>query len=615
MTLSMELKNIKDIVSEKIAILKKYESGKKKHSEPEYNPIYLKCYELKERIELHAELDKEPVDLMKKRAPYEDDRQYEYRKKNFNNVTMPYMMKAIGKLNRIMNKSNYSIEWKQDEHKQYFEKEIPIFGSLTDYFEQVVVTEKILDPNALLVHKPMSIPMREELVEGQQVFIVDDTQPIDPIPVIIECDDVIDYVPGVYAMIELEEKSEVKVGDQIEKEGIIFEFYDTENIYRIKQYGQKHDYTFTEPELYYSHKLGFLPCEKLRGIPKSEDGHIYYWSYFIYAIPLLDVALYEYSNLDMSVITQMFPQRSEWVEKCTNTGCVDGYMHEWIDGVEKINRCPSCLGTGKAQPVGPMQVKQFTIPDALQPDDPIKSVPFPGVAYVAPPVEPLDFVYTKFKQDVADAFGFLNIDISNTDVKGSETALGKQIDREELFAFLLRISNEVFTLLSFSIECIGKMRFINSFEQPTIKAPTSFAIRSEYDLTEELIESKKAQIPDVATRQMLREYFVKRFNSEKNIDSVIDLIFYTDRLITSNVVDISARLANGTAAKWEAILHDSIYTLIDEKVFENPNFFALPLNEQKAQLVEKAKELATQIAPEPVNTTQRILDIANNASA
>lgn len=612
----MEYNKILEIVKEKVEALKNWEEkpNKKKYGHPDFNHTYARQVELKERMEIHTELDKKPKELMKKRGPYEDDRQYEYREKNFNNVTMPYFMKAVGKLNRIMNKSNYSIQWQQGEEQEYFKKYIPIFGSIEDYFEQIVIIEKILDPNALLVVKPLSLPVREAEVEGEIVIVFDDSKPIDPVPVIIECDDVIDYMPGVYAMIELEEKTWVEYGGRKVKEGLIFEFYDTQNIYRIKQYGKKTDWTFTAPEIYYPHQLGYLPCEKLRGIPKNDDGHIYYWSYFIYAIPLLDIAIYEYSNLDISLITQMFPQRSEWVEKCNNEGCVDGFIQKFVDDKVHLETCNRCNGTGKAQPVGVMQVKQFTVPDAMQPDDPIKSVQFPGVAYVAPPVEPLQFVYDKFQQDIKDAFGFINMEVSNSDVKGSETALGKQIDREELFAFLMRISNEVFALLSFTIKAIGEMRYGKDFEEPIVKAPTSFAIRSEYDLTEELIESKKAQIPDVAMRQIIREYIGKRFSNQKNIEQIIELAFYADRFITSNVVDMTARLANGTADKWEAILHDSIYTMIDAELKTNEKFFEQDIEVQNQILVDKAKAIAAGITQGKTETVDKILNIANNQS-
>lgn len=607
----MQGKTVINALDETISALRKYESKPKKERKeyPHFNAIYAKTVDLAKRIEIHTEIDKRPDDMIRRRGPYEDSRQYDYREKNWNNITMPYFMKALSKLNRIMNPSNYSINWKpeQEAQQKYFNEGIPEFKSLINFFEQLVITQKIVDPNTLLCVKPKSIPVREDIVDGQIVYVVDDTKEIVCAPYLFDSDDVLQFSEGEYAIVELEEKSWVAYGNGKVKDGIMLEIYTTDAIFRVEQIGKKTDYQFSDPYLYYQHNLGFLPCQKLKGIPKEDDGEIYYQSYFIYAIPHLDVALYNYSNLDMSIITQLFPQRVEYVEKCPEMGCNNGFITEFDGEAELKRTCSRCNGTGTISRVGPMMVKQHLAPDPLNPNP--ADIPFPGVEYIAPPSEPLEFVYNKFQQDVADAFSFIGFDVSNTKVKGSETALGKQIDREELFAFLMRISNEVFSLLSFTYDAIGKMRYMDSWEMPVISAPTSFAIRSEYDLTQELVEGKKAGLPDVAIRQMIRDFIAKRFSNQKNIEPIINLVFATDRLVTSNTIDITARLANGTCMKWEAVLHDSIYTFIDNALVEDPNFFEKSLADQKKYLIEEAKRIEAEIKTS-ATTVLKVEDIA-----
>jgi len=191
----MEQTEIQLIISETIAQLKK---GVNKKERPRFNPVYIKTVDLKERIEVHTDLDNVPKGMIKRRGPYEDDKQYEYRKNNWNNITMPYFMKALGSLNRIMNPSNYSITFdsSQTEEQDYFNKFIPVFGSIENYFEQVVLTQKIVDPNSLMVIKPASLPIREDIVDGVQVFVFDDTQKIDPVPFIYGCEKVMHYREG-----------------------------------------------------------------------------------------------------------------------------------------------------------------------------------------------------------------------------------------------------------------------------------------------------------------------------------------------------------------------------------------------------------------------------------
>jgi len=246
-------------------------------------------------------------------------------------------------------------------------------------------------------------------------------------------------------------------------------------------------------------------------------------------------------------------------------------------------------------------VKQHIAPDPMNP--PETQMPFPGLTYVAPSNEPLQFVYDKFKNDVADAFSFINIEVSNSDAKGSDTALGKQIDREELFSFLMRISNELFDLMDFTIETVGNMRFLD-FVKPVVSSPTSFAIRSEYDLTEELIEGKKAGLPDIAMRQIIRDYVAKRFSNQRNIEPIVNLVFSVDRFVTSNTVDITAKLANGTCMKWEAILHDSVYMFIDNALIKDSDFFKQDIDKQKTYLIDEAKAISAEITTQNTATVK-----------
>lgn len=574
-----------------------------------FNPIYAKAVSLKNRIEIHTELDNKPLEMMEKRAPYEDDRQYKYRKENWNNVTMPYFEKAIGVLNRIWNPSNYSVNWKQTqlEEKEYFETGIPLFRSIESYFEQIPTVIKITDPNAILVVKPYFLPTKEVETDEGRVQLYDNSQYIPAIPVVVGCEDVMDYMEGVYAIILLKEKSLIKEGTKMVRDGLIFEIYDTENIYRIVQVGKKSDWKFTDPEIYYNHALGYLPCQKLKGTPKQKGVHVYYESVFIKAIPNLDQALYYNSNLDLSIVNHLSPQRSEIVDKCDEVGCNNGYLHYEIDGVPATKPCHKCKGAGTISNIGPMMVKQITMPTS---NDPTPAIPTPGIYYTSPPYEPLEFVDKKIESLIIGAFSFVNIDVSNSKVKGSDVALSKTIDREELFAFILKFSNEVFDLFDWSIETIGKMRFGKKFEQPEVAAPTTFEIRTEGDLTEEVTESSKNAVPEIYKKEVLKQLINKRFSSQLLVEKSAQLIFAVDRLITCSNLEIAGMIARGSAHVWEDILHSSASSFLEEFLINDPNFFKLEYEEQKKALVDKAKEVEQSIKSEK-SSTKSIVDMAN----
>lgn len=590
-------------------------SKSEKKDRPKFNPIYGKTVELKERIEIHSDLDKKPLEMMEKRAPYEDDRQYKWRKENWNNVTMPYFAKALGKLNRIMAPSNYSINWSVDnnEQKDYFEKDIPLCKSIDNFFEQVVLVKKILDPNALLVVKPYYLPMKEVEIDGKAMMIPDETKNMPVVPVIVDCERVLEYREGEFAIIELVEKSLVEFNRKKVREGFIFEIYDRNIIWRVEQIGNKVDWQFSAPYIYYQHDLNKLPCQKLKGYPKHFDLHVYYQSYFIYAVPNLDTAIYLNSNLDMSMVNHMHPQLVEQVQKCKNEQCMGrGFISEFHNDQEIRRPCPDCLGTGGMSKTGPMMSKQLVISDSL--DDTSNGIQPPGKWYVAPPSEPLEFISKKIDDLVAAAFLFVNMDVSNSEVKGTETALGKSIDREELFTFLMRISNELFDLLSFTIEVMGMMRYGKEFKAPQVHAPTSFQIRSEYDLTQELVEAKKAGMPEVALREIIRQTIAKRFSSQVEIEKATNLIMAVDRLVTLSNLESKGEVASGTATKWQHILHTSAGTYIEQLLIEKPDFFSLAFDVQRDALYNKAKEDPALIVSDN-GTAASVLNIANNPAA
>lgn len=589
---------------------------------PDFNPIYKKTVELMNRIAVHAEFDKIPYDIIRKRGPYEDDNQYRYRKENWQSITMPYFMKAFSSLNRIMNPSNYSIQWKEDqnEEKQYFENDIPTVSSIEDYAEQILLVQKILDPNSIVIFKPYSVPMKVIATENGQELYFDDSKDIRPIPVLIPCTHVVQYHENEYAIVIIEEKSKVRDGNKnkLVAEGIIFEIYDKESIYRVEQTGLKSKWEFTEPYVYYPHGLGYVPCQKLKGTLKQKDKWIYYQSYFLNAIPHLDTALYEHSNLDISTVTQMFPQRSELADRCDNNECDNGWVYSYRDIEGQLEpegrgvRCGKCNGTGALSRLGPMSVKQIITPNGYNPNDPTSTPQLPGIAYTAPPAEPLKFVFDKFKHDVVAAFLFLNIDVSDSEVKGSDTALGKMIDRDELFSFLMRISNELFDLIEFSIRTIGLMRYGKDFKVPVISAPKSFQIRSDKDLTAELSESKKAGVPDIALRAIIREIISTRFSNQRDIEPIVNLAFAVDRIITANKVEAISMLAARTAHLWEVILHESLYTFIDEILIDDKDFFQKDYKAQRETLIAMAKSIADSLTPVVKTITDTVVDEERN---
>lgn len=587
--------------------------GLKKDKQVSFGPLYDQAIKYKNRILAHSDADCFPEDLYKKRAPNQTDDEFTYVKENHKAITYPVWDRFQTAIARIWNDANWSFSsWGQIDAKfteeqqpqKYFEQYYPVFGSL-EYFYKTIVTEiKSKDPNAIIVHKPFEIPIKTD-ESGKVIFedgslVLDDSQIIDPIAFVYGCESVISFRQGDHALILTNELSKVSVGNGTEKSGLVFEFYDEIAIWQIRQKGKKTDFYF-EVALLWTHNLGYLPCSKLKGKPAYIKEELIYKSYFAPACEPLDIALLDNSYLLISKYRHAFPQKWEYITPCEYSHsdggvCDKGYIN--LDGQNRVS-CPSCKGSGVQRSTSPFHTIQMPIPDAFTQG--VQMLPPPFAGFIQPDIATPEFLDKQIDKNLSKGLSILNLNLSESDVKGSDTALGKQIDREEMFSFLLNISHQTFDLFEFSLGTIQKMRYGISSDSPEISYPKNFSIRTESDLTEEIAAAKSEGLPDVVIRQLVFEYVNTRFSNSNRANKIIDLVFSTDRLITLSSLEISGKITMGTVAKWEDILHTSIYTWIDDKIKKEPEFFDLELEKQQEALILLAKEVQLSINPAKIN--------------
>jgi hypothetical protein len=596
-----QLEEISKIVNSKIEILKEAKANKKI---PEYTPVYRESVDALERISVHAEQGKFPVRLFTKRAPNQTPEEYDYIKSTYKNTTFPIWNRFNGFINRIWNDQNWSIKWSEDSSKDspqvYLETGYPVFKSLEGYFKSIVTPIKEKDANGVLAHKPYYIPVKNN---DAGELVVDDTQLIEPIACIYNSSQVVGFLESEYVMIELGEKSLVDYGGGKERSGIVYEFYDRENIWRIFQVGKKIDYKF-EYTIYWNHNLGYLPASKLKGIPEQKEMEILYQSHFMAAVDTMDDITLDDSYLRIIKAGHAFPHKWEYVDDCDysndNGRCMGGSVQEFRngEGVQTV-QCPNCHGTGKSKSSSPLGVYQVKAPNQNanggSPD-----MQIPPFGWVSPNPDIMEFLRKETMYNEQKALSILNL-TSPSDAKGGETALGKQIDREESFSFIQNISTQNFELYDFSIKCILQLRYGVNVTLPELSDPKNFSIRNEAELTEELAIAKKEGLPEIAIRKILEEYLITRFNAQEETSQMVDLAFYADRLICLSSVEVAQKKLSGSVSNWEDILHTSIYSFIAELIVSDPKFFEKDIEAQKVLVVEKAKAKDAEINPVKLN--------------
>jgi len=574
----------------------------------DWHGSYKEQKELCEVISVHAQLNKFPEKMMRTRAPNETEEELKYRKDNFEPITMPYWYRAVASVNgRIWSDQNHRLTFTDEDVEEYFTKEFPLSGSIIQYFKSIVTPYKINDANAVLALKIGEI--ETYLDEATNEEKEDSTVPVEASLQIYGCENVLIYSPNKYALFISSEKSEVNYNGKPEMSGMVFLLYDENAIYKIKQTGKKIDYNFIL-ETYYEHNLGYLPCKKLQGIPKQDikdtQRDLIYYSYFTPAVPLLNKVLKQDSSLDASISKVAYPIRTYYEDECDEPTCEGGKIPEWKEGGEKTYvNCSKCGGTGKGGiRFSPMKDHVLRTPkkNAIEEEVPL---PFPAIAYVSPDSAILTFLKDKIKDEIVAAFTFINIDVSNKgDNTGSQTGIEVKIDREELFSFLLHFSSELFDLLEFSMTAICEVRYAkeNLF---TLQAPKTFEIYSADELTVELGEAKKAGIPEIAIREMTKDYMTQRFSQQTGLAQIIDVVFKVDGYATKDTTEIAILKSNNLIHLWQAILHEEIYQFIDQLSAANADFFEWDLNRQKKELELLAKARAVELTP---NTAANIVE-------
>ena len=109
--------------------------------------------------------------------------------------------------------------------------------------------------------------------------------------------------------------------------------------------------------------------------------------------------------------------------------------------------------------------------------------------------------------------------------------------------------------------------------------------------------------------EMEGEFIDTRFNGNVELGMIMSLARKIDRLFGIQDIDIQAKLSLRTAERWEAILHDSAYSFIQDAIDVDSNFLTKDFSTQKETIIAAAKAKAAEM--QPVTNTQSILDEAN----
>lgn len=573
---------------------------------PEYYPNYRKAVDNYEEILVHADKDVFPARLFARRAPNQTDEAAKWIYDNYQNVTQPVYLDFLNTILRCTHDANWSIEFGKDNDdfitsektfQEYVEKKIKDYGSIENFFKSIVFDVKLKDAMGVIAIKPAKIPLVE--VDGEMV--VSSTELPEPIPYYYTSKQVVSSPMEDYALIELYERSEVMYGNAKKRMGRIYEFYDDENIWRATQSGKYLENTFEIVKIY-NHGWGRVPVERLKGVPQICDGELLYQSQFLFAVPLLNLVAQNATYLQASVCKVVYPATVMLGDICEFEDenfhkCNDGFV-QWFEGEERRKyRCPKCHGVGLVSRMGPLET--FLLKPQIRGvnEEAETNTSQKPLEYISPPTDTLDYLEKNIALREDKARKILHLHTSNSEVKGSEemTATGMFIDMKALYAFVMPIANQAFEILEFIYNGVGFMRYGKKFKPPELVYPQSFDIGTAQDNLETISYLVKNEMPAVIIQAEIYRYLKSVFYTEKLSSQIYNLLIKTDRLLIMPKDEIYIELAKGLIFDWEVVLHDSSIMFINELLLDNPTFFDLKFEQQKEQLIAKAKGIADEL--------------------
>ena len=230
----MTTEELQSLFELKISQLKARYKYKKKYDEVDFTNVYVKSIDQLERIRIHSEIDLFPESLFIKRAPNQTEVEFQYIKANYKSVTLPVWQQFQSAISRIWGDQNWKIDYKgNDEAKKYLEDNYPVYGSHEVYFKDVITTIKEKDNNGVVVLKielPY-LPFKNEV--GEKIYpSISDRDILSPVSYYYSCDKVIGFQEDVYGIVLTNSKSPIQKGNKTTDEGLVFDIYDKDVIYR-----------------------------------------------------------------------------------------------------------------------------------------------------------------------------------------------------------------------------------------------------------------------------------------------------------------------------------------------------------------------------------------------
>jgi hypothetical protein len=457
-----------------------------------------------DEITVHTQ-GKRPDKLIMTRRPYEDKGITDYRLESFQPITKDAINRAIQNLQRLF--SNAEFRYRVDERiAPYLNASRWADRDFMGWISSVVTRRMIEDPNGAIVYWPSGEGLINPTIEIE----------IEPILILSRSIRKMDEDGIVWLS---NERSEVRFGNKTVRDGNVFYVATKAGFFKYVQYGKKTDEKYkTVP--HYIQAFEYAPFVLLQGEQvqiQSENGEeiSFYESYFSTYLPFANEAIRQFSDHQGVMVTAAFPIREMQPIECVAEGCRGGFIQDKNTGDR--HQCGTCKGTGYIAPPSPYGVLVRPKPSMGEEQSNV-----PALRYHSPDVAIVEYGEKNWRGLLKDAEHALNLLF----IDEAQSGVAKTIDREDKEAAIDRIGSNIYNnIVRNSLIIITDLRVLSSDRfDPQVFLPSTFRIKSEQDIIDELSQLKKDGAPEFIVSEVTRELMTRRYGNAPTMVRMVSLL-------------------------------------------------------------------------------------------
>lgn len=486
--------------------------------------------------------------LLRERFPSEPPQIFEYRLKNLRPITQTYFDKAANTLAKITRARDLIVRFSEPAFERYLRRDYPDGSDFLAQLFGPLLRVTLTEPNGLFVVAP------QDFILGAP-----------PLVYYFRPEDIFQFFPQRYALVRLPPVS----GERF--------LEITPEYMRLYQYSDEKSGVPHITEIFRAVNPVF-PAVVCGGEPYRLQFPGVYRSFFSGAFPFWDEALVQFSEKQAGIKQHLFPEKWTYAfVECKTCAGMGKVRHAGT-----LADCNACNGTGVPPATGAFSL--LTVP---LPKNGVPVVPTPPAGYVQKDFSAITFLNQDIYTNLYRGLAALNFEfLAETPLNTS--GVSKAYDRQELNGFLYKIARHVLQT-QFLPLCKAFAAFL--FPQspperliPTFQIPERFDLIDASDYETEMTALKNADAPPALRRAVEREYIERRFSGNPNEKARLSALLDLQPLPAASFDTLITMYEKGFIAYDEFYIAFHLEELIDRAAETNPNFYQIPVSEQKSYL-------------------------------